>query len=220
MTLRSFENRLERLVEGFFARTFKAGLQPVELGRRAIREMRAGRTLDVRGQSVVPNHYLVRLAAEDYQRFEPVQEGLRRELQSAIRESAQEDRFGFLGRVVVDFETHEHIGLGTSEIVAAFDETVGAEIALAVLELPDGSEFPLTSSVAKLGRHPDSSIVLSDPNASRHHAEIQPDGDGFTLVDLGSTNGSRVNGEAVSRYQLADRDEISVGAINLIFRVA
>lgn len=182
--------------------------------------MRAGRTLDVRGESVVPNHYLIRLAAEDFERFEPVQEGLRRELQSAIRESAQEQRFGFLGRVVVDFEIHEHIGLGTSEIVAAFDESVGVEVALALLELPDGSEFPLTSSVAKLGRHPDSSIVLSDPNASRHHAEIQPDGDGFTIVDLGSTNGSRVNGEPISRYRLTDRDEISVGAINLIFRVA
>lgn len=220
MALRSFENRLEKLVEGFFARTFKAGLQPVEIGRRAVREMRAGRTLDVRGNSAVPNHFLVRLSAEDLKRFEPVQEGLRRELQSAIRESAAEDRFGFLGRVVVDFESHEHIGLGTTEIVAVFDESVGVEVALAVLELPDGTEFPLTKSVAKLGRHPDSSIVLSDPNASRHHAEIQPDGEGFTLVDLGSTNGSKVNGELVSRYRLADRDEISFGAINLIFRVA
>lgn len=220
MALRSFENRLERLVEGFFARTFKAGLQPVEIGRRAVREMRAGRTLDVRGNAVVPNHFVVRLSQEDFERFEPVQDGLKRELQSAIRESAEDDRFGFLGRVIVDFETHEHVGIGTSEIVAGFDESVGAERSTAILELPDGSEFPLSFSVAKLGRHPDSTIVLSDPNASRHHAEIQPDGDGFTLVDLGSTNGSRVNGQPVSRHRLGDRDEISFGSINLIFRLA
>ena len=220
MALQSFENRLERLVEGFFARTFKAGLQPVEIGRRAVREMRAGRTLDIRGNTVVPNHYTVRLSAEDFERLEPVQEGLKRELQAAVRESAQEDRFGFLGRVVVDFETHEHIQLGTSEIKAAFDEVVGVEVSTAVLELPDGSDYPLTGSVAKLGRHPDSTIVLSDPNASRHHAEIQPDGDGYTLVDLGSTNGSRVNGEKVHRQHLGDRDEISFGSINLIYRLA
>jgi hypothetical protein len=182
--------------------------------------MRAGRTLDVRGNTVVPNHYTVGLSSEDFERFEPVQEGLKRELQAAVRESAQEDHFGFLGRVVVDFETHEHIHLGTTEITAVFDEVVGVEASTAVLELPDGSEFPLTGSVAKLGRHPDSTIVLSDPNASRHHAEIQPDGDGYTLVDLGSTNGSKVNGEKVERRQLGDRDEISFGAINLIYRLA
>lgn len=207
-------------MEGFFARTFKAGLQPVELGRRAVRTMRDGRTLDVRGQSVVPNHFHISLAAEDYLRFAPVQEGLKRELQAALRESATDDGFGFLGRVVVEFHENQDITIGTSQITAAFDESVGAETPTAILELPDGSEFPLTGAVAKLGRHPDSTIVLSDPNASRHHAEIQPDGDGYILVDLGSTNGSQINGRKVTRHRLVDLDEISVGSISLIFRLA
>ena len=58
MGLQRFERRLERLVEGTFSKAFRSGLQPVEIGRRLVREMDAGRTLGVRG-TVVPNHFTV-----------------------------------------------------------------------------------------------------------------------------------------------------------------
>ena len=58
MGLQRFERRLERLVEGGFGKAFRSGLQPVEIGRRLVRELDAGRTLGVRG-TVVPNHFVV-----------------------------------------------------------------------------------------------------------------------------------------------------------------
>ena len=57
MGIRGFERRLERLVEGAFARAFKSGLRPVELGRRLVREMDDNRSVGVRGGTFVPNSF-------------------------------------------------------------------------------------------------------------------------------------------------------------------
>ena len=59
MGIRGFERRLERMVEGAFARAFKSGLRPVELGRRLVREMDDNRSVGVRGGTVVPNSFTV-----------------------------------------------------------------------------------------------------------------------------------------------------------------
>ncbi len=71
------------MVEGAFARAFKSGLRPVELGRRLVREMDDNRSIGVRGGTVVPNHFTVSLSDEDLQQFKDVQESLCRELSDA-----------------------------------------------------------------------------------------------------------------------------------------
>ena len=75
MGLQRFERRLERLVEGAFGKAFRSGLQPVEIGRRLVREMDTGRTLGVRG-TVVPNQFTVRVAEADLERFDGFHEAL------------------------------------------------------------------------------------------------------------------------------------------------
>src|SRR3712207_8041926 len=60
---------------------------------------------------------------------------------------------------------------------------------------PRSTLFPYTTLFRSLA---DCDIVLSDPNVSRHHAEVRPSGDGFEVADLGSTNGTRVNGVTVT----------------------
>jgi pSer/pThr/pTyr-binding forkhead associated (FHA) protein len=71
-----------------------------------------------------------------------------------------------------------------------------------------------------VGRRPESNIVLADPNVSRDHAEIRPQGDGFMLIDLGSTNGSKVNGVRVAQRLLQDGDEISFGNTKMRFEAS
>ena len=68
MGLQRFERRLERLVEGAFTKAFRSGLQPVEIGRRLVRELDAGRTLGVRG-TVAPNRFSCGSRPEDAERF-------------------------------------------------------------------------------------------------------------------------------------------------------
>ena len=88
------------------------------------------------------------------------------------------------------------------------------------LILPNGDRFPLTDSIITVGRHPDSNLVLADPNVSRHHAEIRPKGDRFAVVDLGSTNGTRVNGVRVDSQILNEGDEIAFGNTRMHFEAS
>ena len=80
-------------------------------------------------------------------------------------------------------------------------------------------EYPL-AAFNTIGRHPDSNLVLADPNVSRNHAEIRPQGDGFVLIDLGSTNGSKVNGVRVDQRLLADGDELTFGNTRMRFEAS
>jgi len=77
----------------------------------------------------------------------------------------------------------------------------------------------LTKDITIIGRRPDCDIALTGVTVSRRHAQIQRDGDRCLLSDLGSTNGTLLNGEPVIGEEvLRDRDEIAVGTYKLIFR--
>jgi len=68
-----------------------------------------------------------------------------------------------------------------------------------------------------IGRSSDCSISLSDPNVSRRHAEVRRIGDGYSLVDLGSTNGTEVNGQRIQETALMNGDVIGVGTTSITF---
>ena len=90
----------------------------------------------------------------------------------------------------------------------------------ATISLDDGSgrNFALTEGSYVIGRGQDSAFRLPDTGVSRRHVEISWDGQNATLSDLGSTNGTMVNGNAVQTWQLSDGDVIRVGHSNLVFR--
>ena len=102
MGLKGFERRLERAVEGGFARVFRSGLKPIEIGRRLTREMDDARTVDVRGRTVVPNHFVVELSTADHDNFAEVAETMERELAEAAREHARDEGYSFMGPVEVE----------------------------------------------------------------------------------------------------------------------
>jgi hypothetical protein len=90
----------------------------------------------------------------------------------------------------------------------------------ASLSLDDGSgrTYDLTQGSHVIGRGQDSSFRLPDTGVSRRHLEISWDGQTATLTDLGSTNGTTVNGNPVQTWQLNDGDVIRVGHSSLVFR--
>ena len=75
----------------------------------------------------------------------------------------------------------------------------------------------LTTERAVIGRSRECEIQLADPNVSRQHAELRREGDGYVIVDLGSTNGIEVNGRRVKRATLAAGDRIGLGQTELVF---
>jgi len=86
----------------------------------------------------------------------------------------------------------------------------------------DGDRYPLLSAITVLGRDNTADVILDDPGISRRHTEIRVTSDGPHLVasirDLGSTNGTFVNGERIASQHLANGDRISVGRTSLTYR--
>lgn len=206
-------------MEGAFARAFKSGLRPVELGRRLVREMDDNRSVGVRGGTLVPNHFVVALSKSDLDQFEGVQDSLSRELADAAREHARDEGYRFMGPVEVVLEGDTRLHTGAFAITGRMAEGKGGSGA-GSLVLPTGDRFALTESIISIGRHPDCNLVLADPNVSRNHAEIRPQGDRYAVVDLGSTNGSRVNGVRVDTQVLEDGDEIMFGNTRMRFEAS
>jgi pSer/pThr/pTyr-binding forkhead associated (FHA) protein len=71
----------------------------------------------------------------------------------------------------------------------------------------------------RLGRSPDNDVILRDPATSGHHARLERRGEEFWVVDLGSTNGTFVNGESIQEKQLNHGDRLTIGQNSLSFGV-
>ena len=217
MGLHGFERRLEALVEGVFSRAFRSGLQPVEIGRRLAREMDDRRTVGVHGL-IAPNSFLVKLSPSDRERFEAFEPTLLRELADAARAHARDEGYGFLGQVIVAVETDPELGPGQcnvgGEIKADPDGRVGT------LVTSEGRRIPVADRPVVIGRLSSCDIPLGDPQVSRRHAEVRRDPEGFTVFDLGSTNGTVVNGAPVRERRLSDGDELRIGSATIRFETS
>jgi hypothetical protein len=115
---RSIEQRLESLVEGFFTKVFRSGLQPVEVGRRILREMAENKTVSV-NRIYAPNEFRVFVGGEDYARFSQMEAGLQREFSDLVIDAAKENRWNLMGVPRVSFVEEEGIGRGEFRIEAS-----------------------------------------------------------------------------------------------------
>ena len=218
MGIRQFEQRLERLVEGVFAKTFRSGLEPVEIARRLTREMDLHRAMGVSGL-MAPNHFDVAVSPADHQNFASYEQALLRELSEAVREHGRDEGYGFVGPVHVELNEDPSLGAGEFLVSSNMLEAPGG-MAVGSLLLPDGRRVSVGEDPVSIGRLPECDIVLSDPNVSRRHAEVRRRGNDFIVVDLGSTNGTRVNGAGVRERRLNDGDEITLGSTRVRFEAS
>jgi len=215
--LRRFERRLENLVEGTFARVFKSGLTPLEIGRRIVREIDENQTIAVDGALAVPNHYWVYLSAADHARFAEVETPLTNELIEAARTHIADENFRVLGPVSVTLVEAADYPEGTLQVQPQWREGVRQPTA-ASLRMASGERFPVGNPFS-IGRLPGGSLVLSDENVSRNHAVIELRSDGWHLRDLNSTNGTVVNGQRVSEVALHNGDTILFGVTEATFEL-
>ena len=115
---RSIEKRLEGLVEGFFTKVFRSGLQPVEVGRRILREMGENKTVSV-NRIYAPNEFRVLVGSDDYTRFSQMEAGLQREFSDLVIDAAKENRWNLMGVPRVSFVEDEGLGRGEFRIEAS-----------------------------------------------------------------------------------------------------
>jgi hypothetical protein len=237
--LRTLETKIADLVEGAFGRVFRSEITPVELARRLVREMDRHRQNSL-SSTVVANHYVVWLSPADRRHFAAIEDSLIEELATHLLEHARSERLALPSRPQIELRTDRRLSLGECGIEASMVNAPAPAVsrrgppapsgapshAVAAEVLPQasidiaGQRVPIGPAGSVIGRSPDADIVIAAHEVSRRHAQILPDQDGWTLTDLGSTNGVRLNGRPLGvPTRLQDGDVIEVGAVELIFEV-
>jgi len=247
--LRNLESKLAGLVEGTFSRAFKSEVRPVEIARKLAREMDEHRVQSL-SRTYVPNEYTVWLSPDDRDQFSGYEDELRRELSGYLLEHARKERVALLTPPDIGFKTDDRLRLGEfgiqARLVRPHEDPAqephqaeeghtmvysSSERIAAPLREPDprrasarlriGGRTELVGSAgAVLGRSREADIVLDDANVSRKHAEIRPSGGSWTVRDLGSTNGVKVNGRRIDGAQsLKPGDVIELGTSHATFEL-
>lgn len=240
--LKDFERRLEGAVEGFFARAFGAGLQPVELAK-ALQRYAADRKMVAEDGVVVPNAYRFRIAPKDHDRLQSYGEALADELTTVLHRTADERGWHLRGPGRVEIVADDDVSSGRYELAGKVDPgpkppasaertPAGSPSAAPAVHAPrkstltapppvlrdaDGHSHALTGSRLTVGRDPACDIVLTDPTVSREHAALVRRGDTWWVLDLGSTNGTRVQDVQAAEQPIAHGDEVAFGEAVLTF---
>ncbi len=240
--LAPLERFLERLFERPGGRLFGGRPEPVVLQRRLERAIDEERRVTAAG-SLAPSRFEIVLNPADAARLAPDAGELETSLAAAALEHARRRRFGLRERPTVVLTADPAVAPGAVVVRCRFGSPPGAEsregpggadaaprtvvrpapptqaprAALRVRE-PDRPErrFVLDGRPVSIGRGPDSDLVLADARVSRLHARIAPRGGRLVLVDLGSTNGTAVNGAPVREIVLGPGDRIVLGATVLL----
>ncbi len=206
------------MVDGVFSR--RGSIRPIELGRRLVRDMDDNRSVDVKGRRIVPNDFTVMLNASDHAGFADIEDALVAELAEAAREYAREEGYHFMGPVAVQLAVDNDLRSGRFNIVSQLKQSTTGP-GMGSLVLPSGERIYVNSAPVSIGRLPECTIAVNDSNISRRHAEVRAGTTAYVVVDLGSTNGTMINGIKIAGEQrLRDGDIISVGSTHLRFEAS
>jgi hypothetical protein len=200
--------------------------------------METQQTISVR-RVIVPNVYRAYLNPQDLAAFGPIRAEMEREMATYLADLAQERGFTMLEHPKVELNADAGVPRHGIQVVA---ETVSAGPPADVgghtqifqppsaspasqsrtrmlLATPGGTHvIPLESTQLTIGRGLNNDIILEDTRVSRHHAQLRYRARRFWIADVGSTNGTYVNGEQVAEQALRDGDVVSLGGLEMTFK--
>jgi hypothetical protein len=213
--LDSFERGLERAVNGAFARTFRSGLQPVEITAALRREVDTHTSPVARDRILVPNRFVVRMSEADHLAMTALGQPLIDELTGLLTQYVAEQRYQMASPPVITLEPVDSFAVGMLEVQSS---TERVEVDWTpVLEI-DGRRHPVGARTV-IGRGTDADITVEDTGISRKHLEILWNGRQAEARDLGSTNGSTLNGARLTRAALPNDSVIQIGRTTIVFRL-
>jgi hypothetical protein len=219
-----FERGIERAVNGAFAKAFKSEVQPVELASAIRREADTQAAVVGRDRTLAPNAYTITLSPTDHAKVEDWEDTLADELSESLTEHARHQRYAFVGPVTIRFQRDDTLDTGVFRVtgqrvkgtVAPAPTATVATVTHPVIDV-DGRRYQLTSPSTVLGRGAEADIVVDDPGVSRRHAELRLEAGSAVVRDLGSTNGTFVDGERTNAARLADGSTITIGRTRITF---
>jgi hypothetical protein len=226
--LQRFENRLEQAVSGVFAKAFRSAVQPVELAAALQREVDNSAQILSRNRRLVPNTFVIELSPVDHDRLQPYSQTLVGELVDMLRDHAEEQHYVFAGPVSIDFGREEDLVTGrfrvrshaTAQVSGTAEPSRRSSRRSSVVLEVNGSTHALTPPGLVVGRGSEADLRINDPGVSRRHAEFRVTGGRggaptVSVADLGSTNGTLVDGRRVTEEELHDGSTVKVGNTEL-----
>jgi len=214
--LENFEKGLERIVTGAFSKTFKSELQPIEIASAIRAEMDAKASIVSRDRILAPNTFVVRLSAADFARMRALGNNLVSELTDLTQKHATKQGFQF--GAALDIKLLEDGGLALGQVTVT-STTEAIEVTWTPALDHDGRRYLLTGARTSVGRDSSADIQIDDSGLSRKHFEVLWDGAKAGVRDLGSTNGTKLNGQTISEGPLQNDSVISAGRSEFVFRV-
>lgn len=243
--LSDFEDRIAGAVEGLFAGAFRSPVQPVELAKALAKAMDDGRAIGV-GKVYAPVSYTVALSREDRRNLGEFTNTLEGELATYLADHAREQGYTLTAKPQVSFDMHNDLKLGrfrvSADLAPSAEQQAAADLPAEAPERPSAAvaargatthgvstltvgdhDVALGGMRVVIGRLRECDICLADANVSRQHAEIVRTGESWSVRDLGSTNGTSLNGRPLTAEEveeLHDGDTIDIGATRLVFHAA
>lgn len=222
--LDKFEKKVEKGVNGVFSKFGSKDLQPVDLSSALEREIDEQAMAVGQDRTVAPNEYRFELSTPDFDRIEKWgSEALANELADNLTKYAETQHYAFVGPVVVIFEENLDLAKGDFRLTSESVQGNAAPVTdkseskdFPVLEI-SGRQYLLTATKTIIGRGSDCDIVIDDPGVSRRHLEIDITPKGVVARDLGSTNGTYVEGHLVPAATLLDGNTITIGRTRILF---
>lgn len=214
--LDSFEKGLERAVNSAFAKTFRSGVQPVELASALRSELDAKAAVVSRDRILAPNTFVLRLAPADAERMDALGTTLEEELHRLVDAHAKAQGFSFAGPVTIAVNADAQLPTGT---VRVDSRTAAGDVSWRGVVDIAGKRHPLVKGRTVIGRGSDADITIPDAGTSRRHVEILWDGERAMVRDLKSTNGTKLDGRPVAEAPLPPDSVVTIGRTDITFHV-
>lgn len=230
------ERGIEKAVRGVFSTGSRAQVEPVEIASKLRREVDHKSLTVSAGRTLAPNVFDVQLSDDDFKRAQEWGTPLAEELCDVVINHVRSQGYTLQGSVRISFRRNTELRPGDFEIISATEKSQGApggsprsNVPAAPSRQPvrlqpvldiDGQRYSLNAPSIVLGRSSDADIHVEDTGVSRRHLEIRTANGVTSAVDMGSTNGSYVNGQKVSgSTELTDGSTITMGRTKIIFRL-
>ena len=231
--LDNVERGIEKVVRGAFSTKSSGRVEPLELAIAMRRELDERSFTVGQGRTLAPNVFTARLSDADFQRAQEWGAPLAEELCDVVIKHARSQSYTLQGPVRVSFTRDSSLKAGVLEVDSATEKAgTPAQRQPAppaprqtpsrmqpVLDI-DGQRYSLNAPSVVLGRSSEADILVDDTGVSRRHLEIRTENGVSRAIDLGSTNGSFVNGQRVQgEADLTDGSTIAMGRTRITFRL-
>lgn len=233
------ERGIEKAVRNVFSTGSRARVEPVEIASKLRRELDNKSITIAAGRTLAPNVFDVLLSEEDFGRAQEWGTPLAEELCDVVIQHVRSQGYTLQGSVRISFRRNEEERAGHFEITSRTEKSSDDAAAAPQAPRPNvpaaparqptrlqpvldiaGQRYSLNAQSVVLGRSSEADILVDDTGVSRKHLEVRTQNGTTWAVDLGSTNGSYVNGHKVDgSVELTDGSTITMGRTKIIFRL-